>query len=47
MGVPYVPSDQAEKLLNKKVDINGKYTYTRKIGHDKHEKSIMGYPKTE
>jgi len=47
MGVPYVPAENAEKLLNKKVDITGKFTYKRKIGNDEHEKSIMGHPKID
>jgi hypothetical protein len=46
MGVPYVHAKHAEKLLNKPVDITGEFTYKRQLGKEKHEKSIMGHPKS-
>lgn len=47
-GMPKVSNDHAEKLTGKK-DIRkhpaDPYKYTRKIGNDDHEKTIMGHPK--
>lgn len=48
MGFPKVPNSRAKELTGKH-DIeptkDDDHKYTRKIGNDRHEKTIMGYPK--
>lgn len=40
----FVPADQVSKILNKPVKPIDKYTYTRLIGGEQHEKMMYGKP---
>lgn len=48
IGYPTVPSSEAPRLLGKEVEPEeGGLYYKRRIGHEKHRKVIMGYPKDD
>ena len=48
MGVPKIPSSRAKELLGKDVTPTSgdEYEYSRKIGKDIRQKTMMGHPKT-
>jgi hypothetical protein len=39
-----IPADQVSEILGKEIRITGKYTYTREIGGNHHEKLMFGKP---
>lgn len=48
LGFPKIPASQAKEILGKsdiRVSKTDPYKYTRKIGDDEHEKTIMGHLK--
>lgn len=49
IGSPKIDSKHAKKILNKDVKPveNDPHKYVRKIGHNDHEKTIMGHPKID
>ena len=46
IGMPQIPSSEAEKLIGKKVTLLNKDRYKRKIGHEEHEKTLLGHIKS-
>lgn len=44
-GMPQVPSSEAGKLTGKKVKVKDSERYSRDIGGQEHEKTILGHPK--
>ncbi len=46
LNSPKVKNTEASTLTGKSdIEPNGEYKYSRKIGNERHEKTIMGYPK--
>jgi hypothetical protein len=48
MGVPKIPSSRAKELLGKDVTPTpgDEHEYSRKIGKEVYQKTMMGHPKT-